>query len=566
MWYNDGRRNETQLFPKGDCTDMKKRLLCALLCAVLLAGLIPAAALAASAATAEGDWTTYRFANEYCDDDCEHTDDEYGACDYRPEAGYKYTAEGFTVVPANYVNSTPQLSVMSKMAKPVKEGIYLKFRVDDYAYDGGRDADQWIALTLTTEEKVWPGSLDFGGGWMTLIRGKGDGICSMNPLLTDPNTEESLGSLISVGTGGNTAPRDNQGREIYTLEVTWDGSAYEMKLNGTPIPGSAETTALLEKLNPEGEFFVGIQMQSSVKDGAAALTILQYGTCEADATTPVGSDSKEAEEHCGLGYADILEPSVVPVNRPAILWNPDTVNMKDGYNSSFKVLGDNTWHVRATDLNSFVYFTPKRNWSYAAEDFPVFGILLRNFWSNGGTLWYCAGDILQPENACTVPFSIYDGEFYGENEEYVFIPVDLSDFWEGRIHNMRLDFMIGDENAREFDICFAGMFRNKDEAYAYAHEWLEPVCWIGGETSAYPSQDCDGEPTEPPYEPPVSTEPPVIWETISPDETETPAEPLIDREQAVEDILAKYGCTGSLSLTAILTAAAAALVLAKKKE
>ena len=110
------------------------------------------------------------------------------------------------------------------------------------------------------------------------------------------------------------------------------------------------------------------------------------------------------------------------------------------------------------------------------------------------------------------------------------------------------------------------MFRNKDEAYAYAHEWLEPVCWIGGETSAYPSQDCDGEPTEPPYEPPVSTEPPVIWETISPDETETPAEPLIDREQAVEDILAKYGCTGSLSLTAILTAAAAALVLAKKKE
>ena len=58
---------------------MKKRLLCALLCAVLLAGLIPAAALTASAATAEGDWTTYRFANEYCDDDCEHTDDEYGA-------------------------------------------------------------------------------------------------------------------------------------------------------------------------------------------------------------------------------------------------------------------------------------------------------------------------------------------------------------------------------------------------------------------------------------------------------------------------------------------------------
>ncbi len=570
VWYNDGERNETRLFPKGDCTDMKKRLLCALLCAVLLAGLIPAAALTASAATAEGDWTVYRFANEYCDDDCEHTDDEYGACDYRPEAGYKYTAEGFTVVPANYGNYTPQLSVMSKMAKPVKEGIYLKFRVDDYAYDGGRDADQWIALTLTTEKKVLPGSLDFGGGWMTLIRGKGDGICSMIPHLTDPNTEESLGSFINVGTGGNTAPRDNQGREIYTLEVTWDGSAYEMKLNGTPIPGSAETTALLEKLNPEGEFFVGIQMQSTVKDGAAALTILQYGTCEANATTPVGSDSKGAEEHCGFGYADILEPSVVPMNQPAILWNPDTVNMKDGYNSSIEVLGDNTWHVRATDLNSFFYFTPKYNWSYAAEDFPVFGILLRNFWSDGGTLWYCAGDILQPENACTVPFNIYDGEFYGENEEYVFIPVDLTDLWAGRIHNMRLDFMIGDENAREFDICFAGMFRNKDEAYAYAGEWMSTCKGYYPETQTptteHPGQDCDGEPTEPPYEPPVSTQPPVIWETISPDETETPAEPLIDREQAVEDILAKYGCTGSLGAVTLPAVAAAAVALTKKKE
>ena len=540
---------------------MKKRLLCALLCAVLLAGLIPAAALTASAATAEGDWTTYRFADEYCDDTCDHGD---GVCYYRPEAGYKYTAEGFTVVPADYTGFTPQLSVMSKEAQPVKGGIYLQFRVDGYSYDGGLDADQWIALTLTTEEKVVPGSLDFGGGWMTLIRGKGDGICAMTPFLTDPNTEESRGSFVSVGTGGNTAPRDNQGREIYTLEVTWDGSAYEMKLNGTPMPGSAETTALLEKLDPTGEFFVGIQMHSSVKDGTAALTILQYGTCEADATAPVGSDSKEAEENCGFWFSDILEPSTVPLNQPAIRWCPDTYGMKDGYNCAFEVLGDNTWRVEAADLNSFVYFTPKPHWSYNAQDFPVFGILLRNFWAEGGTLWYCAGDFMEPTNGLTVPLSIYDGEFYGENEEYVFIPVDLSDLWAGRIHNIRLDFMIADGNAREFDICFAGMFRNKDEAYAYAHDWLDydnPV----PDTSAYPGQDCDGAPTEPPYEPPISTQPPEIWETVTP-ETETPAHHLDDPEQAVEDILAKYGCTGSLGAVTLLAVAAAAVALAKKKE
>lgn len=552
---------------------MKKRLLCALLCAVLLAGLIPAAALTASAEIPEGLWTTYRFANEYCDDDCEHTDDEYGACDYRPEAGYKYTAEGFTVVPANYVNSTPQLSVMSKEAQPVKEGIYLKFRVDDYAYDGGLGADQWIALTLTTEEKVWPGSLDFGGGWMTLIRGKGDGICSMIPHLTDPNTEESLGSLTSVGTGGNTAPRDNQGREIYTLEVTWDGSAYEMKLNGTPIPGSAETTALLEKLNPEGEFFVGIQMQSTVKDGTAALTILQYGTCEANATTPVGDDSKGAEEHCGLGFVDILEPPTVPVNQPAILWNPDTYDLpwvENGIVSRVKSqagthVDDYTWRVVLTDHRPSVYVKAEHSLSYAAEDFPVVGILFYNMWMDTGSLEYAAGDVLSTTEANRIAFSVYDGRFYGADEEYVFIPIDLTGLWSGRINALRVELNHMEDCSASFELCFMGMFRNKDEAYAYAHDWLaydNPV----PDTSAHPGQDCDGEPTEPAIEPPVSTQPPEIWETIPPDETETPAHHLEDPEQAVEDILAKYGCMGSLGAVILPAVAAAAVALTKKKE
>ena len=48
--------------------------------------------------------------------------------------------------------------------------------------------------------------------------------------------------------------------------------------------------------------------------------------------------------------------------------------------------------------------------------------------------------------------------------------------------------------------------------------------------------------------------------------TETPAEPLIDPEQAVEDILAKYGCTGSLGAVTLSAVAAAAVALAKKKE
>ena len=539
---------------------MKKRLLCALLCAVLLAGLIPAAALTASAAVAEGDWTVYRTPQSY--------EDEKNGETVKPAPGYRYTADGFTTVEPDWTNFTPYFTVQTKKAQPLKEGIYLEFRVDEYPYGGtSGDADHWLSFSLSDRQNVAPGNIDFGNNWLCLFRGAGKGSASAQSFVTTQTTDEAVGNFIHKGDVAVTVPMDGERREIYTLEITWDGSEYDVKVCGTTVEGCADITAKLEQWNANGGFYVGITVHAGVTNASAGITVTKFGTTAANATTPVGSDSTEPELDEYYEFAPIADPDTVPVNTPAILWNPDTVNMKDGYNCSFKVLGDNTWHVRATDLNSFFYFTPKHSWSYAAEDFPVFGILLRNFRSDGGTLWYCAGDILQPENACTVPLSIYDGEFYGEKEEYVFIPVDLSDFWEGRIHNMRLDFMIGDENAREFDICFAGMFRNKDEAYAYAGEWMSTCKGYYPETQAptteHPGQDCDGAPTEPP----------AIWETV-PEEAETeiateveyPAEDTADREDELEAVLSKYGCTGSLSLTAILTAAAAALVLAKKKE
>ena len=44
-----------------------------------------------------------------------------------------------------------------------------------------------------------------------------------------------------------------------------------MKVNGSVVPGAAESTALLEKLDANGEFYVGITMQSGAKDGTAEL-------------------------------------------------------------------------------------------------------------------------------------------------------------------------------------------------------------------------------------------------------------------------------------------------------
>ena len=554
---------------------MKTRILSALLCAVLLVTLIPAAAMTVSAETAvEGDWTTFLFASEYEQED-------YDTCT-RPESGYEYTEEGFTVIPPDYKYFSPQLSVATKEPQAVKEGIYLQFRVDDYSYGGENNSDQWIALTLNTEEKVAPGSLQYGGGWMALIRGMGDGTCTNMSHLTEPETDDSAGSFVFVDSHDVAVPRDNQGREIYTLEISWDGSAYEMKLNGQVIPGSNRTTELLEKLNGNGDFYVGVQMYTGVKNGAAALTILKYGTCEADAVTPVGSDAKDVIE-CDFSFLDPADPSTVEPNMPAILWSPETVDIEEGYHYTFSVLEDNTWRVRLTDTDPIIIFEPKATWSYNAEDFPVFGILLRNFWADSGTLWYGAGEYDAPTSGLVVPFSVYDGEFYGEDDEYVFVPIDLSDLWEGRINGLRLDLVLPDEMTREFDLCFAGMFRSEDEAYAYAQSWLAPIYSGSGGCPVHPGHNCEcalDETTvdetciEPPYDPVPETEAP-IWDTV-PNEAITEVVSAVEDalygedgetvnvEDAVAEVLAKYGCTGSVGILAVLIPVLAAYVLKKK--
>ncbi len=579
-----------------------KRILILTLCAALLVSLIPAVALPASAAV-EGDWTTYRFANDYPQPE-DDPEDEYI---YRPAPGYKYTSEGFTVIPADYTDTTPQMTVQTKEAQEIKDGLYLRFRIDDFSYDNGTAADEWIAITLTDREKVAPGSTFYGGGWLALVRGSGDGDCTILPHLTDPATDSFGGTFKNVGMKNGSAELDNLGREIYTLEITWNGSAYEMKLNGTVIPGAADTTALLEKLSPSGEFYVGISLHAGVKNGTAALTILEYGTTKANATVPVGDDTKYPEENI-CGTAAIADPSTVPANQPAILWSPETVGNMKGHNCTFRVLNDNTWRISATDAAVYFSFAPKRQWSYAAEDFPVFGILLRNFWGDNGTLWFSAGELMGPANDSLIPFSVYDGEFYGEEGEYVFIPVDLSDLWEGRINNFRVDFMMYDESTWTFDLCFAGVFRSTDEAYAYAEDYLrycdgfdpeptptepttepptepptepvtEPVTEPATEPVTepvieLPTEPATESPTETPIEPPVEPDPD-FWETL-PDEViteivsdveyilDTEEGETIDVEEAVDDILKKYGCAGSVGMLAILMPLLAAYALKKK--
>ena len=518
-----------------------KKLIALLIAVMMIATMIPVMAVSTSAA-GDGDWTTWRFATEYPSEDDDDDDEEKT---YKPAAGYTYTDEGFTIDPADFTDTTPAITVQTKDKVSVKDGIYLQFRIDDYSYAGeDGTADQWIAPALTTDAKVAPGSSKYGGGWLTLIRGTGNGSFTSLPHLTDPATEEFGGTFTNVGSTTGTAPLDDDGREIYTLEITYENDAYKMVLNGVEQPGADQTTALLNKLDANGEFYLSINVQSGVKSGQAAITILKYGNSADNATTPTGDDSAEPEAN-EMVVADIAPADSIEANKPAILWSPKTIKMKGGNNINFTVQGDDTWKAVATDAAVFWQFSPKKSWSYAAEDFPVFGILLRDFWMDGGNAWYCAGEIMTPQNDCQFPFSIYDGAFFGEDEEYVFIPIDFSELWDGRINCVRLDLAMNDESNREFEICFAGMFRSEAEALAYTQSWL-----------ADNTDVATGVATDAPTEPEV--------ETDAPTDAATDAPTADEGEQGGDD--AAIGCASVVSMgaVAILAAAAAAVALKKK--
>ena len=539
-----------------------KRIIALIICAIMLLSMIPVALLSTGAADVEGDWTTYRGAGDYDDPD-ETTEPGEEPAIHKPEAGYQYTDEGFSIVPADYTGTAPFMTVATKEKQSVKEGVYLQFRVDDYAYDGGTGADQWICLNLTTGNKEYdgtltgkvnPGGTNRGGGWLTLIRGNGNGNSTVLPHLTNPKTEDFGGTFVNIGTVSSEVPKDDQGREIYTFEVEWNGSAYIMKLNGVELPGSAQTTTLLEALDPNGEFFVTVTMMANVQNGTAALTILKYGTSEATATTPVGSDSKEPEENM-YEEVTIIDANTVEPNKPAILWTPDTYNIKSGNNCTFTVLGDNTWRVSATETAVFFNWNPKRKWAYDAVDFPVFGIMVRNIWVDGGTLWYAAGEVLSAQNDCTLPFSIYDGEMYedAEGTEYFYMLVDLTDMWEGKINTIRMDLAMSDPENREFDILFAGMFRSYDEGKVYGEEHLKSIGVLAEDWTEAPETTAAPK-TEAPETDPVEVDTNAA-ETNAAGGEETTAAATAE------------GCSSVIGMSAVaVLAAAAAFVALKKKD
>jgi len=528
-----------------------KKLIALVIAVIMVVSMVPVMALSTSAAV-EGDWAVLRNPQTYIDE-------EKGEI-VVPAPGYEYNSEGLMTISPDFTNYTPFFTVQTKEAKSLKDGVYLEFRVDDYPY-GGEDgaADHWLSFNLSDRKNVAPGNIDFGNNWLCLIRGAGSGSASVQSFVTTQTTDEAVGSFGHKGDVSVTAPMDDDGRETYTFEVTHDGTNYDLKVNGVSVMGAADITAKLNEWNENGEFYVGITVHAGVKDASAGITVTKFGTSAADATVPVGDDSAQPEDN-KLVFGDLIDPATIPENTPALLWDATMTSFKNdpqGVDLKLTAQGDNSYHLQATGPAPYFQWGIKSELTVNQSDFPVFAMLMKNFWGDQGGIYYCAGEIMSCRDDYKTSWSIYDEgcQFYGEDEEYILVVVDMAalelidETNSGRIHNIRPFFSVTDTTDLEmcqWDINYMGYFRSIEEAQAYTAARLN----MEAATEA-PTEEKTEAPTD------EVTEAPTDAETDAP-ATEAPTEAPTDEP--------KSGCGSVIGFGAVAILAAAAAAVALKKD
>ena len=166
-----------------------------------------------------------------------------------------------------------------------------------------------------------------------------------------------------------------------------------------------------------------------------------------------------------------------------------------------------------------------------------------------------------PQDGYKMPFSIWDGEIYEDDKgnEYFFIPADMTGIWEGRINTIRFDVGLADPENREFDICFAGMFRSYDEAVAYTENYLQSNgMWDPSVTKAPETEELTEELTEEPTE--ISSE----NNTEVPDEVHTETPTGVSTDESSQST--GSGCSSVIGFEAVVILALATVAWTLKKK
>ncbi len=552
-----------------------KKLIAFAIAAIMVLSMIPAMAFTVSADEAEsnlpdpfsGFWTVYRDPDDY------KADAEY----YKPSPAYKYTSEGFQLTSADYTNMTPKWTVQTSQPQDLTQGFYMQVRIDEFSYKGTGDtpADEWISFSISDRPLVAHGNTVHGNNWLSLVRGAGDGNASLQSFVTEQTTETSNGGFFHKGDVNTEVPMDEDGKEIYTFEVVYDGTNYDIKINGVSLLGAADYTTAIKGYE---ECYIGFTFHSGVKDGVASATILKQGTSASDATTPDGTDEGEAEDNI-LNFADPTDINTIPANTPALMWNAEKQSFKGdpNANASSMVLtptANNTYHCQSTGGASYFMWGIKADMTINAPDAPIYAMLMKDYMGNDGMIRYATGDVMSADDTHMTGWSLYDdnARMYGENEEYSLVIVDFSAEgvgldWEGRINSIRTEFATdpGDEEYSQWEVCYIGMFRTIEEAYVYTENLLktygiDPDATV--EETQAPTDPADEETQAPTTDNGGEGE---TKDNAGEGETSgTTNAPTTGDDKG--DDKADEGCASVIGMSAVILMAAAAAVVLKKKD
>ena len=111
-----------------------KKVLSTVLAATMLLALCVALVVPASAV--DGNWIVYSKA-DYYEPDFEG--------DIMSIPGYEYNAEGLRILSADWRDFKPGAGMQTKEKLDIKEGVYMKVRIDEFNYE----TDHWFNFHIT---------------------------------------------------------------------------------------------------------------------------------------------------------------------------------------------------------------------------------------------------------------------------------------------------------------------------------------------------------------------------------------------------------------------------------
>ncbi len=527
------------------------------------------AAFAITTSAADGDWEVYGLTSDHDEDT-----PELGKSSI---PGKTYTENGLELdVPENlWADFAPWAKFETKNAVDLKEGFYMKVRVDDFTYAG----DMWHAFAI----KKYPHLED-----MTDI-GSNPGLQASMRLNESDHTikaswkipyfvnEESAQVVYTATPEDNDWDNDvdDQGRPTYTFQVKYDETAgYSIYLNGNLI---AQTVmdALREAIDGNnGLMYVSFLAQNTQKGGVVDFTLLEYGTSPEDCAKPVGDDDTDPVVR-SLSF-ECEDPSTVEEGKPAIVLRGKEEGVFAWVTTSGKTTYNEDNSVTATFPDAttvWVHGNVDFDTNYDIKDFPIAIAIFKNLctckyedtnWDlvideqdavcvcgESGTAQIMAGDVMKAGGGSTpITFGLTDAprkDADGNTYNYAIIDhtTAINKGFTGRIHGMRIDISklnVVDAGRNTFDILEICYFRNLEDAAAYFDAMMEEL-GVNAET--------DPVETDPVETDPVETDPAEKPETQAPANTDD-----------------KGGCGSVVGVGAIavVAIAAAGLVSFKKKE